>query len=532
MRTLYAILLFLVPAMLLLIVAQTALDPWHDEAMLVVNLLVPDLDLFAPMPYYEQAAPIGYVVIARFLLALTNEQPPYEVLRLLSAAFIAAGIVITLTARPLRSDKSAAVIFVALLLASPLIWGYAGEIKHYSAEFFASALVLRFGLALADDSRPQTLVAFVLAVLVGGLLSFTLPILVVGLLGAAAMTRLLALRRAEPKRLAPFVIFVAVGGIAVLYLAALYWFVNRGLVTYQIGAYAYVYGGVGEQGMLRLLISRTLGLLDVAVNIAGPTVLPTLREALANVLPIGLAYQVIRLLAVLVLALVVWLAARRQPFVALAFVTTCAVVAVLGLLGAVQMPYSRHILFLMPLSAMLMSIAGSAILERLLPKRSIAWVAAALLAVCLTVGALHGLGRETQETSKLLAHIEATRPDAPVWVFGGAQPAVSILTPEPARVLGLFDAASTPVAWQVRGGEVLDPAQNAGAWQQNPQYAKTIETLAGGEQALWMLFSNDGFAPDRTPYLEAAARAVGPCELAEAGIMSALYFCERQPAAQ
>ena len=528
MRAITLLLAFVVAAAFIVVASLTAVDPWHDEAMLVANLLVPDLDLLKPMPYFDQASPIGYTWLARLLLHLTGSEPPFQVLRILSACLMAGGIILTLLSRPLRTDKSASMIFVALLLASPLVWTYAGEIKHYSAEFFVAALVLKFGWPLADDDRPRTYLAFVLAVVVAALFSFTTPVIVAGVLSGAALMRLGAWWRSGAKGIPLPAAFVVTAGLVLLAVAAQHLLVNSALVSNQMSAYSYVYGGVEDQGIVRMLLARVLGLLDVTVNIVGSTWVPFVRDLLAEGgLGAGASYHAARLFAAFVLAVVLWLGWKRSASVAVTFMVAFVALAVLILAGMVHMPYARHVIFLLPLSVMLVAKAIAYVLERMAGQTRAVQISAVLALVAVVGGAMHGLRRDTQDISVLLAQIEKTDPQLPVWVFGGAQPAVEVLKPRPQRILGAFDKTSGKTAWQVRGGEIIDPSKNNWAWALNPAYPDTIATTAAGEDGLWLLFSNDGFVPDRTPYLAVAERTVGNCRAEMVLHASALYLCKR-----
>ena len=59
---------FAVVVLSLSIAVQDNRDPYIDEAMLVSNFIqAPDWRLLEPMPLFEQAAPLGYVLLARLI---------------------------------------------------------------------------------------------------------------------------------------------------------------------------------------------------------------------------------------------------------------------------------------------------------------------------------------------------------------------------------------------------------------------------------------------------------------------------------
>ncbi|SMO78376.1 hypothetical protein [Paracoccus laeviglucosivorans] len=517
----------LVPLLMLLVVAQTPVEPWGDEAMLITNLLVPDLNIFAPLPHYEQAAPVGYLWLSRQLLEIFGAEPPFHVLRYLSALFIGLGVVLILSIAPIRRDWMAKIIVVALLLGSPMIWIYANEIKHYSAEFFASALVLACGIPLVTRSDMAALSLFLLAVVVAGLVSFTVPVVVAGMLMAIAVMRL---RSDQPDRLAPAVVVTAV--LAMVYLGAIYLFLNRGLVVWQIQAYAHVYSPEAGQGLAGLLVKRLGGLLDAVVNAFGPSWLSRVQGGLHLIgLPLGLSYHAIRLIALALFAALVIIARKSAPGLVGLTLGVFAAVAVLQLAGMLHLSYPRHAIFLMPFTAALMAISLSRLLGASLPQKSGAVIVATALVMGLWLGIGTALTRQTQELGKMLAHIRDTAPEAPVWINGSGQPVFELLAPRPNTVLGEMDSASGPVAWQVRGAEFLPPAQHGGEWLGNPDYPQSIAAQAAGQTELWLLFNNDPSAQDRIPFLSVAAKTVGPCNPAIEGHGAGLYYCARQGAA-
>ena len=521
------VLLIMVPALLFLVVLQTPVEPWGDEAMLLANLLEPNIDLLQPLPYYEQAAPPGYLWLARTILYVFGDAPPFHALRLLSAAFFAGGICLILGTEPLRRDWKASTILVALLLGSPLVWGYAGEMKPYSADFFASAMILASGLPLARGDNPRRLAVFFLTVLVGGLLSFTIPIVVAGVLAGLALQRLPNGGVSAPPRMS--MPFVLTGGAALLYLVGVYLLVNRGLVLFQLSAYSHVYLGNTAQGIARVMVSRLTEVLDIIVNSLGADWFAVLRRMVNQAgAPLGIAYHTIRLIALALLGLIVWLAVRRSPVVVLISLCLFAVVAALQMVGALNLVYERHVIFLLPVSATLSAIAVSVFVDRCLPAAGRGPVTLLAMLACLTVGLVAGLGRQTQNVSELLSLIKATAPEVPVWVHGNGQHVVAVLKPQPARVLGELDRASGTTAWAVRGGLYLDPARNGGAALRDPDYPGTIADVAATEDSLWLLFASNASVPDHTPFLRSAESTVGPCRPEMQNDKTSLYFCQSE----
>jgi hypothetical protein len=513
---------FLVPALLFIAVARTSVEPWGDEAMLLANLLLPDLDVLAPLPLYEQAAPVGYLWLSQVLLDLFGSDPPFQVLRFLSAAFMGAGIALLLTLRPVRSDALVASILVAVLLGEPMIWTYANEIKHYSAEFFASALVLACGLPLAHRNDLRAYGLFLAAVAVAGLVSFTVPVIVAGLLAALALYRLFA---KQPRAGAFEPAFIVTGALAVLYVAAVYLLLNRGLVVWQLQAYAHVYQPPTDQGLASLVIKRIGGVLQVLVNAVGSTWLSATQGLLHQIgVPLGLSFHAIRLIALALFAVAAVLAFRRAPEVVAMTLGVFAAMAALHFSGFLDMPYERHAIFLIPFSSTLTAIAVGSLLLAIVPVAGRPVIAGLALVAGVIFGAQSTLGRQTQEIGKLLAHIHDTAPDVPVWVHSAGQPVFDVLSPQPAEVLARMDSTSGPVAWEVRGGGLL---MQDGRFTPNPDYPQSLAVASAGLPELWLLFDNDASTDEYIDFLKVAEQSVGPCKAVIQETTGSLFFCAR-----
>lgn len=521
-RYLPLVLAALVSVLMLSVVAQTTVEPWSDEAMLLTNLLLPDLNILAPLPHYEQAAPVGYVWLSRMLLDFFGSNPPFHVLRLLSTAFIGLGIALLLSLRPIRRDGLAATILVAFLLGEPMVWIYASEIKQYSAEFFGSALVLACGLPLSSRNDTGALALFLAAVVIAGLVSFTVPVVVAGMLAALVLYRLTA---KDPQVRAFSPAFMFTGALALFYVAALYLLLNRGLVAWQIQAYAHVYNPGTDQGIATLALKRINGVLQAVVNAFGTTWLSATQRLLQHFgLPVGISYYAIRLIALALFAALARIAYKRAPAAVMLTSGAFAAMAVLQISGFLSLSYPRHVIFLIPFSAMVTAIAVSHLLREQLPSIARITIAGAAMTASLAFGTGTALGRQTQEVGRLLAHIRDTAPDVPVWIHSTGQPVFDLLAPQPMPVLGRIDTTSGVVPWQVRGGTLLfqDSALTA-----DPDYPDALATSADGLPALWLLFNNDASAQERIPFLEIAAKVVGPCKTAIEIRSAGLYFCSQ-----
>jgi len=115
---------------------------WLDEAMLVVNVrTIAWSDLFSPLPFYDQVAPLAYIALLKVIDSLggLNE----GLLRLPS--FLALLGSLTLIARLPGTQTTTRLIMGAMLAGSFVTVRLATEAKPYMLEvFFAIALITAF----------------------------------------------------------------------------------------------------------------------------------------------------------------------------------------------------------------------------------------------------------------------------------------------------------------------------------------------------------------------------------------------------
>ena len=170
----------------------TPRDPWIDEAMLTNNFVEMSLgQLRHPMPLYEQAAPIAYIILAKFVLLFSGFVDPIFALRALSAAISLVGILFLVRLAREEASKASAVALAVLLFTSPFFVRYATEIKQYIFDFAATAMIAYGAGGIARSAKTQDFVRFIVWVILGCLLSFVAIVPIVACLSAAALVRIL-----------------------------------------------------------------------------------------------------------------------------------------------------------------------------------------------------------------------------------------------------------------------------------------------------------------------------------------------------
>ena len=120
---------------------------WIDEAMLALNLV--ELDpaaLAGPLPYFEQAAPLGFLWASKLLGSLFG----YTEWSLRLLPFVAGTASVGLTYLVLRPELGRAAALVACMLVAfaPMPVRYSMEFKQYGLELFAGIVVIWLWLEL------------------------------------------------------------------------------------------------------------------------------------------------------------------------------------------------------------------------------------------------------------------------------------------------------------------------------------------------------------------------------------------------
>lgn len=167
---------FAVVVLSLSIAVQDNRDPYIDEAMLVSNFIqAPDWRLLEPMPLFEQAAPLGYVLLAR-LISRWADVGDLVVFRALSAtAAVIAAVFIYKAASRMTAGWGASVAAV-LALSSPQVLFHATSIKHYTFEYLACSLMIYVSIRVVQQPKIHNYGVFLIACVLSCMFSFTAAI--------------------------------------------------------------------------------------------------------------------------------------------------------------------------------------------------------------------------------------------------------------------------------------------------------------------------------------------------------------------
>lgn len=481
-------------------------DLYIDEAMLALNVrLLPLSGLLAPMPLFEQAAPLGLVLLAK--LAMLAGLEAEWALRLIPAAFSVLGAVALYGAAARLGGRSAGVVAVAYTTALPILVRQGTELKQYAGEFAATAVLLYVFAALNDGRRwsaPQ-----LLAVFVGCILVSNLAPVVLAAFGCAFVAWRWRVAAARPGvRVGPVELSL-LGAVALF--AAYYLLFLLPTVRLQLLAYWDFY----RSGLAPLSLS--------------PEALAWYGQALGRAFGISVLYDIMGAPAFLVgVAGGVTLAAfgvaalrRRSPPTLLGMVFLVAGVWGLSLLGKLPLIGHRHYLFLLPATTLLVALGVVRLramaawrAPRLVPRLETAGLALLVLVSC-AVGLAGATRLERGQITPLMAIVDREAPQRPIWVYYGAQPTFEWHFPARASsYLGKVDHHSDIPSWLNK------------VWWHLPDYVARSADAVAGLPEVWLLFGDKN---DReVDAIVGAVRARGfACTLRGSAVGAALYACAR-----
>lgn len=469
-------------------------DPWIDEAMLALNFpFMRWADILKPLPLFDQAAPLGYVALAKLTSDLAGLHLQIALRALSAVVSLASAILFFLTLKRIRAASEAALASLLFSL-SPGVAFQSIEIKQYTIEAFCTVAVLAVALhAFLSGARTRAL--FLLVAVAGAALIFSIPAVFVTAGFGLALFLHTALNR--PLRLPPLLKIAAAGVALGLIELVLYLGYLAPATRLQITAYAADYAPPlvfpplshqdlgGWSDLLWLFQSIFLYVWHPLVR-AGFVVLTGLGFLTALFSP-----------------------SRATRFVGVGIALTILATVAAAVLGLFRPTFDRHIIFLAPLFTLLVLWGVQTILRWIalaLPARAPmgAIVTAALALVILAYAAVFSLPRtyDRQSMSPLIA--ETVRRHAwpqDVWVYYAAQPNVDLLTfGQPPAYLGHIPHESHQNGWYLVVRNNFAP------------YLARFEREMAGRREVYILTGHSN-PKDTAQLLGLAEVAVGPCRL-------------------
>jgi hypothetical protein len=505
-------------------------DPWHDEAMLATNLREAGWsDLFQPMPYFEQAAPLAYVVLAHALLAIFGDGSLIFTLRALSVMATAGATVCIYVVARCFGSRWEAIFVISLAAAASFVIRYATEIKHYIFEYAATSILLLLSSKLISTTRRTDYIYFIIIGSLAITLSFTAIIPLVACMFSVLLSQAISWHYKSMKGM-------SVAGVGVFgYFGPTA--VTFGFVLLVAGAYHVLYtipvtrlqfesntGNYVDYLLSGQSLEENITILKRLVKFLTPTFEPIG----INLFNHGNAF-IITLVVILLIGVV--FSFKRSVFLGATLLCVIGIIIALNVLRIFTITHSRHFTFVIPVVALVTVLGWSEALRRAtgwLGRRAdylrvaLGATGAALLWIN---GAYSTQHLEREQISPLLSRIAHVDPEAPIWVYYGAEPAMRVLAPRRFVQLGLVDARSGSEFWITRAGVRLGGAKA----ETNPAYYERMRQALAGQRSVWLLFAHDWIEPNHDAYLAVARQTVGACGKAFKSIGSTLYHCGASP---
>lgn len=493
-------------------------DPWVDEAMLLANLPLPSLSaVFQPLPLFEQATTLGHLLLLDTLVSAFPDHVLF-VSRLLSVVASLVGLVLFYLA--VRRITSGSILVLAVLLASlsPGAVRYSLEIKHYIFEVAATSAILYASVLLCERINAMRIAIAALCGVLALVFSFTAPIVI------AAFGTVLILRQMVVDRQlvsgAVVTLVALFAGLAAVFLV-LYVGYTKPVTALQFAAYADRYGIDPSNLLTRSADPRIF--LDILTYFFHPfsQLVPGRLQGLIPLNPWVLVF--LPMIGLALAGAVVGLLGHMRHIIILSIILAICFLLALSLTGVFPARSSRHILFMQPLIALLITLGIWGVLSIIvrLPLGSMArsvpvatTAGALLLAAIVNVSRLDTL--ETQAVSPLLTEMEGSK--APVWIYWGAQPAVRVLASDHIQALGIIPHASSTAGW-FRTKRGPDRTASEG-------YLEELRDDIAGLSEVWLLFSHHWAERDGLPRFWAVAEeAVGGCREVRRTAGAVLWHC-------
>lgn len=487
-------------------------DPWTDEAMLIANLAEIDIrDVFTPLPLFEQAAPLGYMLAALAVFDIVPD-PEHSVtgLRFLSAAAsIASAVLIYAVCRDV-ADRSLGVLAVVFLCLTYAGARYGLEIKHYSFEILATSLLLFTTYRYYKDRNGVSLQMVAAAAIFAILFSFTAPIVI-----AASFVPVLLLQapKAETKWLDIRMLALS---IAMMLVFLVYYFSYTTPVTEnQFAGYSHIYHDKALSAFTFSDLKRLVYLLAQTTWVYGPR----------NHWPYAFT-------AIFVLG-AVFLLLRARHILASVII---ALVFVMALSAANIFPAHsvRHLVFLLPLLSIILASGIYLIVNDFLKIFCKRHHLVTLVLTCLvlvpfaTVTLIRANKVDTrQNISPLLDHVaETSGVSVPVFVYYGAQPVMRVMAPVALPQIGLVDHRSQVPGW------IWQLREYPGS-RTSQAYFDFVQATLSDVSDTYLLFTH--YWPEigagrggLDRFWQIATDSVGPCKALDLQGSAILWRCTRE----
>jgi hypothetical protein len=434
---------------------------WQDESMLMANLGVGWAGYFAPLPYYDQAAPpLATATLAAMMQASDGNLFVMRAL-VLTLALASFAVLLWLAVRRRVPVFAYAVLIVT---SGYLTARNATEIKHYLFELLATLVLLAAYLLARNVGSLRHGVVFFALALVLSFFAYPAFLIVFPILADIVLVRTRGRQR----------LFWIAGAVAygLVWIAA-YLGIFKPQIALQIANYTTLYGGSLIPEAVRAGDLHGLAMIVRALLGAQPYV--TAGVAILALLSIGLSLARARLKPSSSMA-----QAMLEPGQAPVrlFVLVYGELLLLNLAGLYPLSSPRQLTFTMPVTALLLAWAIGWALARVPSVKRREWIAAAILlpAMLFHLGYAAVTGFERQDTAGLYAFLQK----------GGYRTVLPWIQFQPS--LAYYEQQGGRADYRIAGA--LTEAS-----QPLPSREEAIALLAAGDrpvpQQIWALIPNE-----------------------------------------
>ena len=511
-------------AVIIIVLRLTALvdgrDPGFDQSSLLANFPLPaGGSYFKPLPYFEQATPLGHLFILDSFSRIFDNQRIFMVRALTVLASFGA---VWCFWQALKRFLSVPELALAAVLATYSAGNayITANVKHYAFEYLGVCLMLWLSVRLADEFNRKNAALFFAGGVYLALFTFVAPI-VLAFCGVGLAVYFYFEKKQTIPQLAPL---AALGVVTALPILLAYFLYSKPVTAYQFAAFGFRYERthfslldpfskhnlfVGAQA-LRMVYD----LMEPPFGDIGSKIIPGFKTAMSIIFVALMGFG---------------LSVLFKRSLLLASVTTAAfgVYFALNTAGLVPINGFRHWFFLLPLFALLITLAVSWMLDfaskRIVKFDAISARFLAGLAIMLGLFSIpQAATLEEQEISPLLKRIKDD--PAPLWAYYGAQPGMRAVAPDFPDVFGWVPHESREDSW------LNGPRQPSLSYTNEDYYAETQRALRGHDR-VYMIFVHhfqEWRGQGIARFEKMAEAEIGPCtRFTDEG--SILLDCRRKP---
>ncbi len=490
------------PVLLLAIIALSRIvsiwdgrDPGYDQAMLMSNFpLPPFATYFGPLPYFEQAAPLGSVLELDLVSRIFGNEglTRFTVIRLIAAALAVGGYFILWRIMRRYFETPEVLWAIALLACTNEVLLFTTNPKQYVFGFFFACALLWAGLSFLDRPTLKRAAVFTGCAILACLFAFTAP-LILATVGGGLLAELISRHRSSAMSGPDFQqgLYRLLGLGAVTLTISLGFHVWYTLPMAELDQVAYADRYLDSfisvtAAFSAQTIESVRGILNVYFLMIEPVYFPQTLHVSGLIWLLPTIHVLCAVIALVGLP-TYW---RKAPVLAGGLVIGTLAFLVFNAFQKLPITSVRHFLFFTPFAVPCFAVGSIVILRWFLNLLRLSRVATPMICV-LSFGLVSvALARSADlKNNEISAHLEMVeRHPAKMWVYYGAQPSLRALRPdlmsgENFEVIGLLNHNSTTQSWQMQ-------ARDDDNFLTSDDYVERAAEWLSGTDPIWLVFAH------------------------------------------